>query len=320
MRSDPFSDDYWIEEFQVTEADLDRICDHIEEVNQAQDLTALAKRIVRGRLRYGPEEDSVPAQSDWAEDASVRLWDPAGEWETGDHAIVAVSGRSGETQFEPFVGEVVQVGVDRVTFQIDALGWSRDYFTQTQYSPDDLKKWRDKVREVLVEKRVGKDIDAWIDYVILEFGERIISQLLEALRCDDRFVRLAGRWFLRDLAVPVTDDQLTTLAWAMVALEEPAATDELVPLVDPPLAEGDPGLFGLYLAMRERPELFQNADRGKRPRWVLAGAPPGPHPSRHAAYDPETYEILCLPGEDMPPEAIHRLWELELLGAVTAAD
>jgi len=150
----------------------------------------------------------------------------------------------------------------------------------------------------------------------LTHGERVVSQLLDALRADERFVRLAGRWFLRDLAVPPTEEQLTALAWAMVPLEEPQPSDALVPLVQPLLAEADAGLFGLYLAMRERTDLFRNVDPGKRPRWVLAGPPPGSCTPRHAAYDPQTYEVLCLPEGPIPPETVKRLWDLGLLRAV----
>ena len=46
--TDSSSDRYWIEEFQVTRADLDRIAAHIRETGQARDLTALARRLVRG--------------------------------------------------------------------------------------------------------------------------------------------------------------------------------------------------------------------------------------------------------------------------------
>ncbi|MDY6875932.1 MAG: hypothetical protein SWK90_07000, partial [Chloroflexota bacterium] len=150
-----FSDRYWIEEFQVTRADLDRIAAHIRE-------TGLARRLVRGRLRYGPET-SAPAQP----------------------------------------------------------------------------------------------------------------------------------------------------AWAMVSLSEPRPTADLAPL-----AEGAPGLFGLYLALCDRSALFENADPGKRPRWILTAPPPGSCTPRHAAYDPETYEVLCLPDEPIPPEVIGRLWNLGLLKAV----
>jgi hypothetical protein len=312
--SDPFSDRYWVEEFQVTEADLDRIEKHIRETSQAQELTTLAQRVVRGRLRYGPEEQSVPAQSQWTEDESVRLWDPGAQWEIGDHAIVAVGFlEEGSTVHKPFVGEITQIKEGTASVRIDALEETRKY--NTQESADTLEKWRRFVQGLVEARRGARDIETQTEYVILEHGKRVISQLLEALRTDDRFVRLAGRWFLRELVVPVTDEQLSALAWAMVPLDEPKSTADLVPLLDPPLAEGDPGLFGLYLAMRES-DRFENADPGQRPRWVLAGPPPGTCTAQHAVYDPETYEVLCLPGESISADVVEQLWEAQLLQAV----
>jgi hypothetical protein len=312
--SDPFSDRYWIEEFQVTQADLDRIAAHIRETGQARDLTALARRVARGRLCYGPES-SAPAQPAWAKDPSVRLWDPAKEWKEGDHAIVAVGfEREGRTDHEPFVAEVTHVQGDTVTVQIDALDGSRKFTTSG--SPDRLEHYRQFVEDLVEARRGTKDVGTQTEYVLLEHGKRVISQLLEALRNDERFVRLAGRWFLPELAASASEEQLAALAWAMVPLEEPRSTADLVPLVQPPLAEGDPGLFGLYLAMRQRSDLFTNADPGKRPRWALAGPPPGAFAPQHAAYDPETYEILCLPGEPASSQVVQRLWELKLLQAV----
>jgi hypothetical protein len=312
--TDPFSDHYWIEEFQVTQADLDRIAAYVRETRGAHDLTALARRVVRGRLRYGPET-SAPAWPAWAEDPSVRLWDPGDQWREGDHAIVAVGfAEEGRTVHEPFVGEVTRVDANQVTVQIDALGESRAFTTQAQ--ADCLERWRQFVEDLVEARRGSRDLETQTGYVLLEHGERVVSQLLDALRADERFVRLAGRWFLRELAVPPTGEQLAALAWAMVPLEEPLPTADLVPLVRPPLAEGEPGLFGLYLALRDQAGSFENVDPGKRPRWVLAGPPPGSCTPHHAAYDPETYEVLCLPGEAVPPEAVRRLWEVGLLEVV----
>jgi hypothetical protein len=312
--TEPFSDRYWTEEFQVTQADLGRIERHIRETNQAHDLTALARRVVRGRLRYGPET-SAPAQPTWQEDPSVRLWDPAADWEVGNHAIVAVGfAVEGRTVHEPFVGEVINVEAARVTVQIDALGTPKTYVTSAE--ADDLRKWRRFVENLVAVRRRAEDLGGQVEYVLLEHGERVISQLLNALSADKRFVRLAGRWFLRELAVSATEEQLVSLAWAMVPLEEPQATADLVPSVEPPLTEGDPGLFGLYLAMREHSHLFENVDPGQRPRWALAGPPPGARTARYAAYDPQTYEVLCLPDRPIPPETVERLWHVELLKAV----
>ena len=314
--SDVYDSAYWSDEFQVTEADLDRIAAHIRETGQAHDLTELAKRVVRGRLRFGPET-SAPARPAWARDPSVRLWDPAGKWKEGDHVIVRTW--SYKTRRNTVtVGEVSKVEADGVLVHVmmdDIRDPIRKFKRAAAGSPEAVT-WHQTVRRALEAMQQSSSLEDSVQRIILKHGQRVVSQLLDALRADERFVRLAGRWFLRELALPSTEEQLTALAWAMVPLQEPQPTDALAPLVQPPLAEGDGGLFGLYLDMRQHPELFNNVDPGLRPRWVLTGPPPGSFTPRHAAYDPQTYEVLCLPDQPAPSEAVRRLWDLGLLKAV----
>jgi len=318
--SDAFSDQYWIEEFQVTEADLDRIEQHIQETHQSHDLTALARRVVRGRLRYGPEK-SPEVASALKSDASVRLWDAAQEWEIGDQVIVVAGDwRRHELLRVPYIGEIIKIrdGENRVDIRIDAKGKTITYSTKPNPAEgESYERWRRKLRDLIAPLRGTRDIESQIDYVLFEH-EQVSSRLVNALAADNRFVRLEGCWFLRELAVPPTDEQLAALAWAMLPLEEPKSTPDLVPLVQPPLAEGDPGLYGLYLAMRDS-AFFENADPGKRPRWVLSGPPPGGCTPQHAAYHPDSYEVLCLPGEQISAEVVEQLWDLELLRAVVGA-
>lgn len=315
--SDPFSDRYWIEEFQITEKDLARIGDHIRETNQAYDLTVLARRVARGRLRYGPEEGSVPAQREWIEDPLVRLWDPAADWEQGDQTYVwtwsFVRKRS-----EVIVGEVTEMDEQFVYITVDDEYQPVRQFQRAEPHSSEAVKWHQKVVQAIEGLKKGATEAEQIEHVVLKHGEQMMSQLLDAMNDYQGFIRLSGRWFLRELAVPPTDQQLAALAWAMLLLEEPKSTADLASLVEPPFAGGDPGLFGLYLAMRES-AVFENADPGQRPRWVLAGPPPGTCTPHYAAYDPETYEVLCIPGHETSPEAVQRLWETDLLRAVVGA-
>ena len=312
--SNVYSDTYWTDDFDITTADLERIARRMRETRSAYDLTELAKRVVRGRLRHGPEQ-SPAVLPPWADDPSVRLWDPAEEWKEGDHAIVAVWDEKAQRHV-PWVGEVIEVQADTVKLATER-GWTRTpTFKRARTGSPGAQKWREFVASLTRAGRESADIDQRVEAVLLEYGQPIVSHLLNALQAGERFVRLAGRWYLRELAVLPSEEQLTALAWAMVGLEEPQPTEALTSLVQPPLAEGDHGLFGLYLAMRQRDDLFANADPGQRPRWVLAGPPPGSFTSRYAAYDPETYEVLCLPGEPASPDVVKRLWELDLLQAV----
>ena len=79
---------------------------------------------------------------------------------------------------------------------------------------------------------------------------------------------------------------------------------------------GAAGVFGLDLAMQAHPDLFTNIDPGAGPRWVLAGPPPGSYTARQGAYDPESYQLLCQPGDLLSDEIVHRLWVLGLLNVI----
>lgn len=313
--SDPFSDQYWRDEFTVTTADLERLGDFMAETRQAHDLTALAQRIVRGRLRHGTDltDPALKAASRGGE--RVRLWDPSVAWELGDRVIVAVGvAVEGRTIHAPYVGEIVSEQDNKVRIQIDALNEHRDY--SVAESSENLQKWRKFVENLVRSRRGSQDENTQMEYVLLRFGERLVTQVLNALKQDSRFIELDGRWFLRQLAAFPTEEQLGFLAWKMVPFHEPRSTVDLVSLIQPPLAAGDAGVFGLYLALRQYPALFGNADPGLRPRWRLVGPPPGAGMARNAAYDPATYTVLCMPGETLAPELVARLWNLELLEAI----
>jgi hypothetical protein len=209
----------------------------------------------------------------------VRLWDPAGGWQVGDHAVVWTYSYVRRTD-EVKIGEVVNQDVASASFLVEDIKDRTRKFLRAKPNTDEARRWRRIVEEAVARLRQAQNIDEWTELIALEHGDRIASQLLGALRTDGRFVRLAGRWFLRRLAVAPLEAQLTDLAWAMLSLDEPQPTETLLSQLPPPVAEGDAGLFGLYLGMRSRPDLFANADPGQRPRWTLAGPPPGPAVAR----------------------------------------
>ena len=163
------------------------------------------------------------------------------------------------------------------------------------------------------------DAEAWIDYVLWQCGEGIATALVDTMRQDARFVSLEGRWFLRSLAVVPSGPQVDRLARVLLsASDHPLTVDEMLPWLPSPAAVGDAGRFGLALALFGRPDLFTNLDADTWPRWVLAGPPIGTYTARYAAFDPETMDVLCEPGESLTPGVVERLWALGLLASVVA--
>jgi len=320
--SDVYSDTYWAEEFDVTTADLDRIARRMRESRSAYDLTELARRVVRGRLRHGPEQ-SPAALPPWAEDPSVRLWDPAGKWEKGDRVLVWTWSYA-ERQQRVMVGEIVELTVSNAKVAVKDIRDPDRTFLLAPPGSENATRWYRTIEQAVNAMRQICQGEDRTDLVLLEHGERIVSRLLDALQADERFLTLEGRWFLRELLEPLSDVQIEGLFQWMLARSEPASTADLVPLVDPPLPGGDVGLFSLYAALLDRPERFANVGTPTRPLWQ-AVRPPPPPPERavaaYYAYDPETFEILVQPGQRLTQRLAQRLQDLGLYDdIVTAAD
>jgi hypothetical protein len=205
-----------------------------------------------------------------------------------------------------------------VVVSIDGQRGTRIYGTATRGRTDErLNRWRRSIEDFVAVLEDRTDEASCVDYIFWLHGERIVPLLRDALRNDTRLVSLETRWFLTKLATRPSEDQLLTLAHAM--LRDPIETatySDLLALLPSAAAEGDAGRFGLALAMGERPDLFSNVEVGGRTRWALPGPPPGDYTARLGAYDPDTYAVLCEPGDRLSPEVAQRLWDLDLLSTV----
>ncbi|MGQ9594804.1 MAG: hypothetical protein ACUVXH_09805 [Anaerolineae bacterium] len=319
MLPEVLSDDYWTTRFEVTKADLDRIANYIRETRQAHDLTALAHRVVRGRIRYGPET-SAAARETWSKDPSVRLWDPAATWQVGDRVVVARRARHGpKDRFEARMGEIVgETTVQREGRTIPTLVLRLDgerepaKYELAPPGSEEAERWRRMVEAVTGSQRASSDLEEQVEGILLQHGARIVSQLLEALQSDSRFLELEGRWFLRSLLTLLTAEQMASLYHNLLGRVEPLSTEDLLPLVQPPPPEGSKGLFSLYAALCQHPNRFANRGTPTRPLWKAVPPPPERAVGACYAYDPETYEILLSPGQRVTDPLAQRLQELGL--------
>jgi hypothetical protein len=308
---------YWTQFFSVTRPDLSRLAVFIRSEKEACTLTALVRELIRSRLRSGPQltgDASVRVRRDTP---SVRFWDPAETWGAGDRAIFAIPSPALGRTYVPQIGVITRVEGEVFTVSIDGLSELRTY---RKGEPTDA-----------VGRQVSTgDLDALfksdeeeqqVDYVLWRYGDTLAEQVLSALLADDRFLHLHALWYLRALSPSLSETQVVTLARGLFAYtDKPVPIDTLVPLVDPPLPEGPPGLFGLLRTLLAHPALFQKVEMNLEPLWTLAGPPPGRWIARHAAYDPETFKVLCMPWEVIDLDAAQRLWECHLFRAVVTGE
>ncbi len=309
------SGDRSLVDFAVSTTDLDAIADQIETSRQAMDLTSIGRHLARVWLTSppGPGATSTPH---WAKDPSVRVWDPAGHWSVGNRAIVACFEQTQQGyQMRVRVGSIVKVVEGKATIRLDGRKEPAKYSLARPGSTD-AETWRKTVEEEAAKLQRGPYLEDRVEAGLAKHGERVFSLTLEALQGDPRFVSVADRWYLAKLTTAPSEEQLGALAWKMVRWSTPQTTEALLPQVRPPLSRGAPGLFGLELALRQHPELFKYVSSQQPSGWVLAGPPPGSFKANCAAYDPETYDVLCQAGDSVPPEVVAKLWASRLLGAV----
>ena len=304
--------------FAVCGRDLSRIIGRIKATRTAEDLTTLGRRLIEDRLESGPPRDAAIAHP-VADRDRVRLWDPVDAWHAGDRALFSVPAlRDGRRLFTPCVGEVMQVRGRAVVVRLDGEPGIRIY-GGAPASGDTVSvvEWRQSVEDLIRTLPDRDSVEARVDYVLWSLGESILTTLLSALRQDGRFISLDGRWFLQSAAAVPSGEQLEGLAYAMVsAADHPLTVVEMLPWLPPPVSQGDPGLFGLALGLHQRPDLFVNVDSDTRPRYSLVAPPPGDYTARYAAFDPQTYGLLCDAGDALTPAVVQRLWELDLLRTV----
>lgn len=308
------SDEYWSSQFDITQDDLKRIAERLERDGAPQDLKAIALRLIRGRLEHG-HDISPAALHELTGKSNIRLWDPGGEWREGDTVLVATRRRA-DLEREAFLGEIIRAnyeknGEKRVCVRVDELGEEREFLIAPPESGR-AKSWHDAVLRVVEKKLLSKNVGQQAEGILLKHGERILSQLSETLQTDSRFAGLEGKWYSAE-KLPKLDDETLQTAHRK-ALENPGVSiEELLP------SEGDATLLrrmALRRHLQHAPQKFENIGTPARPQWRARLPEPGQAKVTHYAYDPQTFEILCRPGQKLSPKKAQRLQELGLYAHV----
>lgn len=319
------SNKYWQEEFQVTKEDLDRIALFIEETQKAYNLTYLAKRLILKRLRFGKVSGEFIRVSRKGEhEGLARIWNPAEKWRIGDLAIVASQPDQLITQYknecdevsvehEIHIGEVIKVEKDTISIRWDRSGGlpciKKYAIGLSQEKANKIVLYTQQLAEEKLKSRMLEDNAE----AIMAQNPHIAGDLNDALKADRRFIQLDSRWFLGELCRGVSKTDLESISWYLFSGEEPKSTEALC-RINPSLASVKDGdLFSLYIELMGHPETFQLVEDRSPVCWVLYGSPLGKHKLRFAAYDPGTYQVLCLPDRPASEENIKRLFSLGLL-------
>jgi hypothetical protein len=70
--------------------------------------------------------------------------------------------------------------------------------------------------------------------------------------------------------------------------------------------------MAIHTAIQQSPQRFENIGTPVRPQWKARLPQPEQAIAAYYAYDPQTYEILCRPGQRLTQKKAQRLQELDL--------
>lgn len=305
-------EEYWSSRFEVTQGDLDRVAQRLEHAGPPQDLKAIALPIILGRLEHG-HDPGPPAPVDLAGEPAVRVWDPASSWQVDD-AVLLVHDRFGNSKYEVFLGEITQVDQDAVEIKIGELQITKIF--QTMRPGIVVQDWQNLISELVGKKLGSEDLKERADGILIQHGEHILAGLAGALRHDPRFTTLEGKWSVFHSLPHIEKESLQAIHHYLLQ-NGPASLEELLPVVKERLV-ADFSLFkmAIHAALQSAPDRFENTGTSLHPRWKARLPAPDQAEVTHFAFDPQTFELLCRPGQRLTQKKARRLQELELYAHV----
>jgi hypothetical protein len=313
------TEEYWSSRFDITREDLNRAAMRLERAGAPRDLKVIALPIIKGRIEHG-HDPSLSAQSELNGSPSIRLWDPAAEWQVGDVVLLA-DDRFGNSKYESFLGEIVYIDQDLAEIEIDELQRAKTCIRtlpgmKSAQTRGAAETWRNLVSELVEKKLHSGDLDEQAEGILLKYGERILTSLAGALGGDPSFTSLAGKWYPVHSLRHLENESLQAIHHFLVQ-NQPASLDDILPIINAgPTTDVSLLKMAIQTALQQSPEGFENIGTSARPQWKARLPAHNQAEVIHFAFDPQTFEILCRPGQRLSQRTAHRLQELNLYAHV----
>jgi len=309
------SKNFWESIFDITINDIDRIHALIEEKQYPVSIINIEKKVIRGRLIHG-EDLSPPVLSDWSGKESIRLWDPAAEWDLRDNVIVVrgVSDTS-ERRYEYFFGVIKKIDLADGSASIDIGGEFVDYGLVEPYS-DLAINIKNNVREIVASLANSSSLEDRISAVFTEFGGKIKSRLKEVLSAQKSFINIDEYWFLNEVIEDIQRSELMKIYKFISSLNKLSSLDEISNKISLTESEELIQKFMIKKALLANPNLFTTRDIKDGILYQINVPDINSAQIINFAYDPNTYEIICVPGEKPSQKTIDKLTDYGLLAGV----
>lgn len=315
-----YSDEYWSEEFSITQDDVLRIAERIERSNSPQDLKTIALPIIKGRLEHG-HDLSPAALQNLTGKTFVQLWDPEKSWQLGDLVLVA---KESDDQHIAYLGKIITLNDIHATFFIDEISDSITFARLlegtelTSKYATDAETWRKTVKDSVELKYRSDNFEQKSNGIFLKHGERILNLLSETLLSNALFIELDGKWYLIE-KLPVFESAiLKTLHKNLIQLSSFSLDDVLKMITKLENENEIIQKMTIQHALQKFPERFEKIESPLEIRWKALSPEPSQAQVLFHAYDPQTYEILCSPNKPLNNQNAERLLNLGIYNQIVA--
>lgn len=314
--TDIYSDEYWLNEFTITQNDLIRIADKMLRDQKPQDLKTIAIRIIKGRLEHG-HDISPAALQNLTGKASVRLWDPEENWQIGELVLVARL-NAYNSLYEPFLGKIISISSEYVELYIEEMQESVTYgrllpgtkVTKKHGAKADI--WRNTVKEAVTKKLQSKDLASQAEGIFLQYGEKILNSIISSLESDKNFIGLGDSWYLTSELFQCNPSKLKNLYNNFLKQDVFSLEEAVMYYLEGERSNYIIWQMSIRAGLDMMPERFESIGNSLHPQWRVLPPTPEKAKVKYHAYDPNTYEVLCLPGQLLEVEKANRLMDLNL--------
>lgn len=252
------TEEFWRDEFEVTDEDLDLVAGVILDSGQPQPLGVLSTTIMLRRVQQ--EREAVARQA-----ASGDVYQPKGEYEVGQQLVFSaldflhgevVGAREGHN---PKYGEFQVI---RVAF---SDGAEREYASGLDY-PHPLNR---PAEELLG----GGDPDISDADVVSAYDAYVSGALERELAGSEEYVPFGEQWFLRELLPEINVGHLNLAEAVIDTSGHPMSAADMIRELDLGTGSETAQLFALNSALAAD-ERFDNVSQTEHPVWYLKALEP----------------------------------------------
>ena len=294
------NEQYWMQDFAVTDGDVTRLYASLQQTEQPQKAMSLLAQVVRRKLEKESLEldtqqrhKSVAAAKKLLQDHTVQAYRQTEGYEEGDRLLVAWRG-SRRDEWDYGVGEVIKKKVVsephyrwgiRLRF---ADGTERTYIAGTDLNHPQSRKLGLKLFDIRTKEE--QPLDKVADQVLHVYGSTLLPHLLGRLDEDNRFVRWAGSCWLAESLPELPEDTLYRAASYLWSREAPSTIESLLQVLG--LLVDEPHQWALNLAL-VADERFKNDGSEAVPQWIA------PLPNNLLRLADGTLLDLSMPPDDL---------------------